>query len=95
MKYFGQNENALGQELHTVHHFHNQVKTYHSLENYNLFVASSTDNGGLLTLFYLRCGETVKRFRGHKNCRDICIPLSHQVYNVLLLEMKVFAAQLF
>ena len=44
-----------------------------SPENYNLLVASSTDNGGLLTLFDLRCGEIVKRFRGHINRRDICM----------------------
>lgn len=44
-----------------------------SPENYNFLIASSTDNGGLLTLFDLRCGEIVKQFRGHVNRRDVCM----------------------
>ena len=47
-----------------------------SSNNYDLLVAASTDNGGLLTLFDIRCGDIVKRFSGHVNRRDICMSFS-------------------
>ena len=44
-----------------------------SPDSFNLLVAASTDEGGLLNLWDLRCGEMVKSFQGHANRKDHCM----------------------
>lgn len=44
-----------------------------SSESYNLLIAASTDNGGLLSLYDLRCKNVVQTFHGHVNRKDQCM----------------------
>lgn len=44
-----------------------------SSDNFNLLLATSSDEGGLANLWDLRCGELIKTFQGHTNRRDQCL----------------------
>ncbi len=44
-----------------------------SPDSFNLLLATSPDEGGVATIWDLRCGELVNTYKGHANRRDQCL----------------------